>query len=91
MVVDLTSGHEVTFEDNIIHGNTGYGVDISATTSGVQLLESNTIIGNSPGEVNDLGVNTYYPSTSALTTEESVKLLGLPTDALTLKKYIGLK
>ena len=77
VIVDLTSGHEVTFEENIIHGNTGYGVDISTTTSGVQLLESNTIIGNSLGDVRDLGNGTYDDSDLKGKTRETHTRLGL--------------
>ena len=59
--IDLSTGHEVTIQNgSIIHGNGGFGVNISANTSGVQIGASNSIFGNTLGQVNDLSTNTHF-------------------------------
>lgn len=65
VLIDLSTGHEVTISDCVIHGNTGYGINISAQTSGVQIKSDVNLFGNTLGSVNNLGTNTYDESNMA--------------------------
>lgn len=62
IIVDYSAGHELTIDDSVIHGNTGYGVDISITSSGVLVNNNVTMYDNSLGNVNDLGTGTHIDS-----------------------------
>jgi len=58
VIIDYSTGHELTIKDTVIHGSTGYGIDISATSSGVLIDSTVTMYSNSLGDVNDLGTGT---------------------------------
>jgi len=61
VVIDVTTGHEVTFKNgNVIHNNGGYGINITANSTGVQIGASNSIANNALGNVNDLGGGTSH-------------------------------
>jgi len=75
VIINYSTGHEVTIKDTVIHGNTGYGVDISATSSGVLIDSSVTMYSNSLGDVNDLGTGTVNNAGgSGLTVAQDARL-----------------
>ena len=102
--VSITStGHETSItEGSVLHGNSGYGVDISANSTGVHILETVTIYNNTVGNVNDLASDTFDASDTVEARVWGIdkSALEAKTDSigyfvakklLTLAKFIGLK
>lgn len=83
VIVNLSTGHEATIKNTVIHGNTGYGIDILSGSSHVQLLGSVTLFGNTLGNVRDLGTSTQDNSN----TDSTIKTI--ETDVSFLKDIEG--
>lgn len=55
-----TIGHEISVNDQtVLHGNGGWGIDILPGSNGIHILEGVTIYGNTLGDINDNGVDTF--------------------------------
>ena len=71
VLVDITTGHECTIERTVVHGNTGYGIDITANTNGAQILSSCDVFLNTLGDVRDLGTGTHDESSHLVELHEA--------------------